>query len=111
MSVIQRVQKRRKYPITVDGDTIYLRTLSYEDAELIDTITEPVDKLFYAVGQAMIEDSGEPAFPPIAGETPSEFAARAKAALKGMGQDTLKEISEAITKITKAPSTEAIVKN
>jgi hypothetical protein len=102
MSVIDKLRKRRKYPIEIDGETINIRAL--RDSE-IDTVTEfqnDDESIGFAIGYGVLNDDGTPAFSPLDGESPKEFGGRVLDEID-MPSDTKAEISEKIMKLSKGP--------
>lgn len=111
MSVLKKIQKRRNYTVDVDGEPVHLRSLSYSDAVAIDAVASASDKVFYALGCALLEDDGTPAIPRQPEETAQQYVDRVRVLTQDMQVEVMKQLSAAITKITKVPDGDAVVKN
>jgi len=105
VSVIDRLRKRRSYPIEIDGDTIKIRALLQSELKLASEFRDDDESIGYAIGCAVLNDDGSQAFTPLikeVNESPKEFGARVLAELD-MPSDTKAELTQKIMKLSQGP--------
>lgn len=102
MSVIDRLRKRRKYPVIIDGETINIRALLDSEIDTVSEFQNDDESIGFAIGYGVLNDDGTMAFTPHDGESPKQFGGRVLAELD-MPSDTKAEISEKIMKLSKGP--------
>jgi hypothetical protein len=110
-SVLEKIQRRRFFPVEVDGETVHLKSLGFQDALAIDSLADNGDKVLYALGCSLLEEDGVPAIKRGDGESVQQYVARVRELTVDMPPSIGKQLSEAITKITKTPSLDTIAKN
>lgn len=114
LSVIDRIQKRAFYPLKlVNGETIHLRALTYQQLQTTRAFSEKDASIGYAIGCALLEDNGSPVFVPTDSEDAETFGERVMSALE-LGRDVQQEIVAKIFELTNEPEkakAEALVKN
>lgn len=114
LSVVERIRKRAFYPLTlVNGETIHLRALTNNQLTSARAFNEKESSIGYAIGCALLEDSGDPVFVPEDAESPEQFGERVMSAIE-LGRDVQQQIVAKIFEITNEPDkvkANAIVKN
>lgn len=110
-SVLSRIQKRRNRVVTVDGEAVHVRSLSYAEVAAMDDLQSPSDRLFYMIGCGLLDDDGTPALPRKPGESAADYVARVRDALPHLSVDAASALAAEIHKSTKEPSIDATVKN
>jgi hypothetical protein len=111
MSVLDRIQRRLKYPVELECGTVYIRPLGYWDKAAVRTLSDVTDQVSYAVGRCLIEEDGTLVLEPGKDESAKEFALRVREISRYLSPKDIATLSEAITKITTAPPVEAVSKN
>lgn len=115
LSVAERINKRAFYPCKLpNGETIHLRGLKHSILSVAKTFEAEQESVGFAIGKALVNDSGQAEYEQDAKESPQEFGARVLAELHDMGPDVQGVIIDKIFLITNEPNKvqhEAIVKN
>lgn len=111
MSVLKKIQNRRNFAVEVDGETVRLQSLSFDDGLQLHSLEDTHSKLFFALGCALLEDDGTRAIPREPDETPQQFSDRVRELTQDMRGDVMTALHEAIAKITKPPAPETLIKN
>lgn len=76
-SAIDKVRKRLKYPVDLDGDTVYVRALRGSEFRTAHQELANNDAGFgYAIGCGLLNDDGSQAFSVQPGESPEAFGNR-----------------------------------
>lgn len=109
-SVIQRLLKRNAYPVAIGSETVHVRPLTLGEAAFIDEV-DGTEKVGWVIGNALVNDAGEPEFKRSEGESNAAFARRVGDAISEIPQDTLAAISAGIEKASRVPSTESLKKS
>lgn len=109
-SLLERLNKRRFYPVKVAGETVHIRLLTDAESREIASLKDELQNA-YALGLSLCESEKEPAFPRGVGETPEAYAIRMADLLKDMPQDNVRELQEAYTRLAKVPSLDNLAKN
>lgn len=109
-SVLQRLRKRRAYPVAIGEDTIHVRALTLGEGETLDRF-EGAEKVAFAFGCALVNDAGEPEFPRLPNEGNEAFAKRLVPEFADIPQDVLNAISKGIEKVSTPPNGEALKKS
>ena len=108
---IERLRKRRCYPIEIDGETINVRALLTSEQTELMKIKDHDESFGYAIGCALVNDDRSPVFMQTADETAVDFGARVLAEID-LPTDTRAELTDLILKLTAGPkSLENAVKN
>jgi hypothetical protein len=102
MSMIERLKKRRCYPVPIGEDKVYCRALTIGELKTIDTLSTELG-LAFAIGCALVDDAGQPAIARQPTETHEAFAKRALECLTDVTADSLNAIQQAIKKLNDAP--------
>jgi len=110
-SLVERIQRRRFYPVPVAGETFHVRALSIADRRRMDAIEDILDKSFFALGRGLCNGDGSEAFPRRPEEGDLDYARRMANELAEIPTDTFSELCAAINKIGIAPREEVIAKN
>lgn len=101
MSVIDRLRKRRAYPVSIDGETIKIRAMLESELKLASEFRDDDESIGYAIGCAVLNDDGSQVFTSNM-ETPKEFGARVLLALD-LPSDTKAELTSKILKLSQGP--------
>lgn len=121
MSVLNKLANRRKYPVKLGDEEVFVRSLTLGELETLDKL--PADlQTAYAIGCALVDESGQQAMPcqmvPVSAEDPTtrfecptEYAKRCYDTLAIVPGDSLVALTEAIWKVTKPTSVETLTKN
>lgn len=111
MSVLNRIQKRKSSEVEIEGELVRIRSLSYFDGLELNSLDDPGLVTCYAIGAALLEDDGNLAIPRNDGESVFDYASRVRQQLSDMTAASIKLLVDAVTKLSKPPSAEAIAKN
>ena len=106
-SVIERLQKRRRYPIEIDGETVFIRSLKQAERDACEQFKNEESSLGYAIGIALMADNGEPMFTQSADEPAIDFGDRVLTTLD-MADDTRSQLVNAILKLSNGPTAEQL---
>ena len=111
-SVIERLRKRRYYPVQIGAETVHVRALTIPEIKAAAEIdaTDPLAAVGYMIGCAVVDESGGPAVPKNDGESNIDYGNRVLTTLD-LPQDTLMELQAGIEKAGKVPAAKAIEKN
>lgn len=110
ITVLDRLRKRRCYPVPEAGEGIFVRSLTRGELIRLGAL-EGDDKTDFVIGCVLVTQAGEPVFPKHSDETDAEFCARVKAAFLDVDTETVAQISAAVGRIGKVPPPETLVKN
>lgn len=102
MSVIDRLRKRRKYPVEIDGDTVHIRALLESELKIASDFRDDDESIGYAIGCAVLNDDGSQVFVMESAESSKQFGARVLAELD-MPSDTKAELTTKILKLSQGP--------
>lgn len=121
--VLERLRKKRAYPVKIDGDVFHVRSLTIGELRRLDAVSVMADStdsaeekaqlrtgLFYALA-ICADETGEAAFPKLVDESDASLARRIKDEFSDVPLETLRAIGEAVQKIGQTPKVETIVKN
>lgn len=109
-SVLQRLRKRRAYPVSIGEDTVYVRALTTAEVEALVKL-EGSTQIAFTLGCALVNDAGEPEFPRQSGESFEAFANRVLPEFADLPQDVLTVLSQGIDKVSKPANAEALKKS
>lgn len=127
-NVLIRLRKKRGYPVEINGDTFHVRSLTIGELrrlEALDGIKTPETPEEYAekslaqsrrtgfvVGCALCTDeSGEAAIPKTLEETDAAWSDRVLEELSDIATESIRALSEGVTKIGVTPKAESVIKN
>jgi hypothetical protein len=111
MSVIDRLRKRRFYPVTIDGETIHIRALLDSELRLVEPFRFEDASIGFAIGCSLLNEDKSPAFVMEETESPQQFGHRVLNTLD-LPQDTKAEVRDKIVKLSEGPpETEDLKKN
>lgn len=111
MSVIERLRKRRFYPITIDGETVHVRALLSSELKELLTFKDEEESFGFAVGSSLLNEDGSTAFTRSSDESAKEFGARVLTTLD-LPTDTRAELSAKIVALSQGPkNAENLAKN
>lgn len=110
MSMIDRLKKRRCYPVQIGEDTVYLRSMTLGEMDRTEKLPYD-DRTGFVLACSLIQQDGTPEFSAITGETDAELSGRVIAAMSDVPDDNLRAIADAIQKLRHTPTVESIAKN
>lgn len=108
--VIDKVRKRRRWPIELDGETVYVRALLESEHREVKDFETDVESYGFAIGCCLLNDDGTAVIYRNAGESAKEFGARVLLELD-MPVDTRAQLCERIVKLATGPPVETLAKN
>ena len=109
--VAEKIQKRRFYPVTIDGETFHVRALSVADRRRIDAMSDVMQKSFFALGRGLCNEQGGELFPRENDEDDAGYATRIESLIPEIPTDTFNELGAAINRVGIVPRAEVIAKN
>lgn len=107
--VLNRIKKRRCYPVEVGGGTVHVRSLTRGELDRM-AVLEHEAKTDFVLGCVLVSAAGDPAFVLQAGESDVDFAKRVKGEVLDVDTETIAAITEAVGKIGKVTATEVLEK-
>ncbi len=107
--LIERIQKRKKWPVKLGEDTIYIRALVKREQREAQEVSDPILRGYFIFGCILLEDDGSMTFTRAAGESPTDFAARVGEVMDSVPEDSQAAIANALTKAQTVP--ESLAKN
>lgn len=119
-TILERLAKRRCYPVQLGEETLYCRALTLGELDALKTLPEELAAAF-GIGCGLVNDDGSQAIPrlvvpavegtPATTEPNTEFARRVDIALQDVGLDQIIALTEAIRKLNTVPPMESLRKN
>lgn len=110
-NVLDRLKKKRGYPITIDGETYHARSLTLGELRRLEAIPHD-QKTGFVVGCALCQDvDGQPEFPRNPDETDLDWATRIMGEVDDIPTETLRSISQGVADIGRTPKVEGTLKN
>tara|TARA_R110000868_G_scaffold25944_1_gene100510 strand:- start:2169 stop:2504 length:336 start_codon:yes stop_codon:yes gene_type:complete len=111
MSVIDRLRKRRFYPVTIDGEVIHIRALLDSELKTVSAFQNEDESIGFAIGCSLINEDKSDVFTIAADESAKQFGARVLAEIN-LPSDTKAELTSKILKLSNGPpSAEDLKKN
>lgn len=111
MSVIDKLRKRKNYPVEVDGETVHVTALT---TKVISALSEVDDSGIWSsgvvIGFGLMDDDGSPVFSMNDGETLEAFGSRVLDELDAP-LPVVTQLVDAIKKVTKPANAETLAKN
>lgn len=108
---IERLRKRRAYPVSLEGEEVLIRALLTSEAAELMAIKDDAESFGFALGCALVNDDRSPVFTRQPNESPIEFGSRVLAEID-LPTDTRAELTEKILALSNGPkSLEQAVKN
>lgn len=109
--VLNRLKKKRAYPVEVDGESYFVRPLTIGELMRLDTI-ERESKTGFLIGCALCRDvSGEQEMPRTESESDSDWAKRVLIMIADVPTETIRALSEGVATVGRTPNIEAVAKN
>lgn len=111
-SVLARLKKKRGYPVEIDGETFFVRSLTIGELQRLDKL-DSEHKTGFVVGCALCgEASGQQELPRNDNESDTEWSVRVLTELADVPTETIRALSDGVAAIGKTPATlEKITKN
>ena len=104
MSVIERLQKRRKYAATVAGEKVWIRAMTQDEFRRAVELQGDEESYGMAIGFGLLDEDGEsPLFVQSSGEADVDFGARVLFET-GFPTDTRAELATKILKLSQGPT-------
>ena len=109
--VLNRLKKKRAYPVTIDGDTFHVRPLTIGELMRLDVI-ERDQKTGFLLGCALCRDSsGEQEIPQNENESDADWSKRVLQLIADVPTETVRALSEGVATVGRTPNIEAVAKN
>lgn len=105
MSVIDRLRKRRFYPVTIDGEQVHIRALLDSELKTAMEFKDDDESVGFAIGCSLLNEDRTPVFSQLTNETPKQFGARVLAEAD-LPSDTKAELRDKIVKLSNGPPSE-----
>ncbi len=102
MSVIDKLRKRRFYPVVIDGEAVHIRALLDSELKTVSDFQNEDESIGFAIGKSLINEDKSPVFEQIEGEEPKEFGKRVLHAID-LPSDTKAELTSKILKLSNGP--------
>lgn len=109
-AVIDKVRKRRRWPIELDGETVYIRAMIESEHREVKDFDSDVESYGFAIGCCLLNDDGSAAISRQSGESARDFGARVLRELD-LPVDTRAQLCERIVKLATGPPVETLAKN
>ena len=110
-SIIDKLKKRKCYTITIDGEAVKLRSLTFGELSRLEGLPSN-EKPGFMLGCALLEDDSTRAFSIADGETDAQFSKRVSDSIPDVPTDTLRAICDAVGKLAQnIPPQDTLVKN
>jgi hypothetical protein len=104
MGVLDRLRKRRKYPVEIAGEEVFIRAMSQDEFSRSMALQGEEESYGMAIGFGLLDEGGEsPLFVQQEGEGDKEFGRRVLDET-GFPTDTRAELSEKILKLSLPPT-------
>lgn len=110
-TVLDRVRKRRHYPVPEIGEGVFVRSLTRGELRRLSALeTDLKDEFMF--GCALTDGTGKPEFVQVQEETDVAFAQRVRAAIEEhVDLETRSQLGSAIARIVQSPSQRDLQKN
>lgn len=109
-TILDRIKKRRCYPVEIAGGTVYVRALTRGELERVNKLPDEL-KTDFMIGCVLVEESGESVIPRNDGESDEEFCRRVAGHTADTDSETVSTILGAVSKIGKTPPAETLAGN
>lgn len=110
VSVIDKLQKRRLYPVTIAGETVHVQALRHKEFARVLGDLQADDAAFgFTIGHGLLNDDGSTVFSQGAEESDKDFGDRVIDSLN-LPTDTRAELTETILRLSKGPTPEGLEK-
>lgn len=109
--VLERLRKKHGYPVEINGETFYVRSLNIGELRRLDKVDSD-SKTGFVIGCALCFDgTGEQELPKLIDETDAAWSERVLGELSDVATETIRALSEGISKIGMTPKAETVLKN
>lgn len=109
--VLNRLKKKRGYPVVIDEETFYVRSLTIGEFKRLGEIQDD-QRTGFTIGCALCsDDKGEPEIPQKDGEADSAWAERVLEELADVPSETIRALAEGVASLSKTPKASAVAKN
>lgn len=111
MSVIDKLRKRRFYPVDLAGDTVHIRAMLDSELKTVSEFQNEDESVGFAIGCSLVNDDQSSVFTRQADESPKQFGGRVLIEID-LPSDTKAELTSKILKLSNGPpSIEELKKN
>jgi len=93
-------QKRRSHPITICGETIYIRAFKKAERKEFEPLMDQPESYGFVLGNGLVTEDGKRVFDRVEGEDVKAFADRVEEELD-LPDDTRSQIATAIVNLSK----------
>lgn len=109
--VLNRLRKKRGYPVEIEGETYHVRSLTLGELRRLEPLAAEL-KTGFVLGCALCSDAeGGQELPANDGEADAAWADRIGNELSDIPTQTIRELTESIAKVGTSPRVESIIKN
>lgn len=102
MSVIDRLRKRRFYPVTIDGEVVHIRAMLDSELKAVADFRDQDESVGFAFGCSLVNEDKSPVFTRLPEESPKQFGGRVLAEID-LPSDTKAELTNKILKLSNGP--------
>jgi len=110
-AVLERLRKKRGYPVTIDGETFYVRSLTIGELRRLDSLDAEAKTGFVVACALCADANGGQELPQAEGESDATWALRVLTELADVPTETIRALSDGVAKIGKTPALETVAKN
>jgi hypothetical protein len=109
-SIIERIQKRRKFPVLLDnGETLHVRPLGHWERGELKTL-EGSDQLVFTIGSCLVDENSGRVFERRKDEPLNEFIERVRETTTDLTSEDVDALVSAVSKVTQTPPAETALK-
>lgn len=109
-SVVERLRKRRFYPVPIDGQEVHVRALLESECTELKPFGNEDSSFGFVIGCGLLNEDKAPVFTRLPDEDPEAFGERVLAEMD-LPNDTRAELTMAILRLAQPPSRESLIKN
>lgn len=110
MGIVSKLINRRCFPVKLGEETVHIRSLTLGEGRRLNKLPAEQSPSF-AIGKALVNPDGSPAFNQNPEETDTNFVERMSDELAEVPQDVLFSLLAEVNRITTAPDSEKLRKN
>jgi hypothetical protein len=106
-SIIERLRRRRHYPIDIDGADVFIRSLTKAEREIAEPFKDDESSIGYGIGVGLVDEFGKPVFTIQNDESAQQFGGRVLDELQ-LPDDTRSQLITAILKLSNGPTADQL---
>lgn len=99
---MDKLRKRRFYPVEIEGETVHLRALIDSEHREVEPISRQTESFGFAIGCCLMNEDGTPVFTRLPDEDATTFGERVLKELD-LPDDSRAQLSNAILKLSNGP--------